>query len=229
MKNLLSRLLTAWRSMLVAWRNWLNPSPLLEKPPLVYVDPNGQGWTRSPDYQDAEAPDDGQNDVWKWEMRFAMWRYVNGYTGAGSYSLRDAGLSPHADIRGRGPLFPLGTDLACACRRLGYVRLAMATGLFDRSHRDDTESVLAGFYDENEAAVRAEAEDQHARNVATHANWNENRGPFTFDTVEQTISMYTLGPVDAHANVPPMRPFVPRAPPALSLAASGGGPRITGR
>lgn len=226
----MQRLIALIARLLAAWRNWINPVPLLEKPPLVYTDPNGQGWTRSPDYQDAEAPDDGQNDVWKAEMRMAMWRYVNGHVGSGAYSLRDAGLSTHAaDIRGKGPLFPLGTDLACACRRLGYVRLAMATGLFERSHRDDIESVLAGFYDENEDAVRVEAEAQYARNLVTLANWNENRGPFTFDTVEQTISMYTLGPVDGHSEAPPMRPFVPRAAPAASFTASGGGPRITGR
>jgi len=223
------------RRFLAAWRNWINPVPLLPdvKPPLVYTDPHGQGWTRAPDYQDAEAPDDGQNDVWKRELRFSMWRYVNGLVEPGTFSLRDAGLSKYADLRSKGPLFPLGGDLACACRRLGFARLARATGVFQHGDLFDSDTVIAAFYSENEAAVIIEAEAQHARASATAANWNEAaRGPFAFDTIEQTIALYTLGPINGHADAPPMRPYsLTIAPPVADVTgtATGTGPRVTGR
>ena len=225
-------MMTIFRRFLAAWRNWINPEPstLLEKPPLVYIDPLGQGWTRPPDYQDATAADEGQNDVWKRDLRFCLWRYTNDMTEPGTFSLRDAGLSKYADFRDKGPLFPVGSDLACACRRLGFARLARATGLGVAAHE------IADFHRKNDAAVRVEAEAQYARNLETAKTWTSHAA-FTHDTVEQTISMFTLGPIGAHADAVPMRTFVPvgeteaAGPAVASVTGSATGPatRVTSR
>lgn len=200
------------RRILVAWRDWLTPQHALPKPVMQYTDPSGQQWAFPPDYMDATAIDNGQNDVWKREMRFAFWRFQNGFIASGMFSLRDMGLSIHdADLKSKDALFPVSTDLACACRRLGFQRLVRATGLL--TDPDVSEYQLGQFWKANEIAARNLADAVYACNLETAQSLHHE-----FATVDQTFALFTLGPINGHVDQPPMRPFVPvGSPPVASV------------
>lgn len=71
----------------------------------------------------ASATDEGQHDIWKRELALVIWRFIAGpkVPLARRWFDLDGEIGvPH------GPVFPLHTDLANACRRLGVRRLGRA-------------------------------------------------------------------------------------------------------
>ena len=53
-----------------AWDHFFAPP----RPPIVYLDGDGVGWRKRPEWQDASSPDEGQHDWAKRQMRIFLWR-----------------------------------------------------------------------------------------------------------------------------------------------------------
>lgn len=186
----------AW-NWLTSWR-WGVPPP-----PMLYTDPSGQGWAQAPDYQESHAPDIGQHDVWKRELRLALWRYSQGKYDQAMYDRRDAGITRFSDPKVYGPLFPVMADVSCACRRVGFARLARA------AMPGVTNETLAAFWTENEVTARVSAAAQHAQCVKTNAEVQA----ITFGTEDELFGMKSLGPINAHDQYGPLVPFAVKTPP----------------
>lgn len=175
-----------------------------------YVTPEGDAYTlfaHRPNYHDADQPDEGQHDVWKKDLRIAIWRYLHGTPEPGTLSLAPLGLGPRTE---RVPvLFPLGEQLAEVSRKFGFLNLAEAA--MPEAKREQ----LVEFYQQNAAAVRVEAAERCARNAATGETWDESRmgRTFTFDSESQVIRALSLGPLERPAGAVVLNPIKLRQPP----------------
>ena len=201
-------LLTYWRSFLSWLRNDTAEDP---KPRLVYVDADGVGWCRRPDYQDASEPDTGQHDTWKREMRVFLFRALNGESEAsGMLDMRRVGVGERMENVPN--LYPMGMQVADACRRLGFSRLARSAmpGI--------SGDALELFYEKHEAAVVREAERRFADCVKLRDGWDEARmgRPFLFESVEETVALLTVGPLHGVDTPTLLVPFEPLAVAGLS-------------
>jgi hypothetical protein len=168
-------------------------------PPIVYVDRDGVGWTRHPEWLLGEYPDEGQHDIWKREMRVFLWRALHGPEEAGSMNIRVVGLEDRLETIPT--LFPVGQQLAEASQRLGFMRLARA------AMPEIADADLLKVHAKHEQAVKAEADRRHAHNTKTAETWPTHAGPFHFDSREQTIALLTLGPPNGKPNNAPLNPI----------------------
>lgn len=168
-----------------------------EEAPIVYTDPNGVGWTRHPNWQDADAPDEGQHDCWKREMRVFLWRALHDHEDR-RLDMRLVGLGTRVESVPN--LFPVGMQLAEASRRLGFVSLAEAAlpGV--------TERELRVVYDRHETSVLREAGRRAAHNAQTLQAWDPIRmgGPFVSDGFNDTVAELTLGSFERRAILLPL-------------------------
>jgi len=169
-----------------------------------YVDPYGQGWRKPPEWLDPQYPDEGQHDWAKRELRIAIYRVVHGLSPEpGVLDIRKLHAGPRTETVPR--LWPLGQQLAAACRNLGFLRLAHAAA------RDlcDDEALLA-FWEMANAEVAIEVTRRKEHNDETAAIWDPVKmgGPFTPDPPEHTLATLSLGPFDPVPDLAaPLRPF----------------------
>ncbi len=164
------------------------------RPPILYVDRAGIGWCKPPEWLTAEWPDEGQHDAWKMDMRVFLWRAAHGLDPAPRVlDMRPLRISHHFEQVPR--LWPVGQQLAEVSRRLGFQSLAKAA--MPELHED----ALRGIYDRHEQEAIVEARLMLDRNKTTAASWDAKRmgGPFTYETEEQTIGRFTLGPFEGAA------------------------------
>lgn len=205
----------------MAFREWLGAVPALEeeRPPIVWTDATGQGWRAAPDWQEAWSIDVGQHETWKIEMRVWLWRMTHDRTNTViDYGEPSLGISPRTDPRQTGNVMPLMSEqLAQACRRLGYARLAEAAIGHGPYLLELPKGAVERYYDEHEAAVNKEAQRRDTQNRATAERWNPAMGTFTYETVEQTIDALTAGPFGGPSprrgrDIAPLQPFVPPTP-----------------
>lgn len=173
-------------------------------PPIRHVDADGTGWRAPPDWHEPYQPDEGQHDMWKREMRLWLWRMATKHEES-RCNLRDAGVTVRDQWQNAGVRLPAGLDLAMACRRLGFLRLAQA------AMPEASPSFLASCWEQHEAAARAQAAAQYARCAEIAKTWDPvtRGGPFIFDTEEQTHAMLTFGAFDEPPAVPPGRTLQP--------------------
>lgn len=192
--SVLALLRRAWRALLA----WVRGEPERALPEIVYVDRDGVGWRERPEWQDADQPDRGQHDCWKRDMRVFLYRALlpDGAGEARVLDMRVVGLGNLVEIVPT--LYPLGQQVADACRRLGFAELSRAAmpGLGD----DD----LRAIYDRQERAVAAEAERRRLVVAATGATWDEARMgyPHQHDDEEQTVALLTVGPFSRPGGAP---------------------------
>ena len=180
-----------WLSfLLLTRRRWLAP----------YVDDQGQGWRERPDWQDATAPDRGQHESWKRDMRIFLHRYRNRLPEApGVLPLSEVGLGDRLE---QVPvLFPVGLQLAAVSRKLGYLALARA------AMPEAEEAALLAAYSENEHRVQLEAVRRFAQNRKTAESWSPAWGGFNPDSEEETVTLLTLGPLESVAGAAPLEPI----------------------
>lgn len=196
--------------------------PHPERP--TYTDTQGVTHRGRPDEHQPWVEDFGQHDVHKFDLYVWLWRMEHGHT-ADVVDLRDVfgdTASPRFDGRERlpeqarrvrvGPLLPMPQDLARACQRLGFARLAESV-----SQTPCFESAVASkAWSDHEAAVRAEAERRHGVNAVTAQGWDEVRmgGPFKSESIEDTIAMFTAGPFGGPTLpegrvLQPLKPWIP--------------------
>lgn len=196
--------LFAWLSSLFPWL-FRRSEPAA--PPAVIPGPDSHLPT---------APDVGQHDVWKRQMRLDLWRFLNGVADPGVIDLRDVGLrSPtkgaHECRDYYGALLPLSPDICAASKRIGFRRLCMATGLIETPVSFDSEAHMLGLYNLHLEAARREADRMYRLNTETAKNWPAARGPFVYDSVEITLSILSPGPFDGPEHYDPatLAPLIP--------------------
>ncbi len=191
-------LLNLWRRFLT----WIRGEAPKSLPPIVYVDRDGVGWTRHPDWLNGTHPDEGQHDSWKRDLRIFLWRAAHGLPDTpGSLNLKVLGLEDRYETVPF--LMPVGQQLAEASRRLGFYQLAKA------AMPEILDEDLQAVYARHELAVKAEAERMFAHNTKTLGTWDPVRmgGEFRFETVDQTVEMLTLGPFDGKPDNAPLKPL----------------------
>lgn len=203
LKSIIASLRLAWANLVLLVR--AAPEPTFDKPPIKYIDGTGTGWREAPDYNEAWAPDHGQHEVWKREMRVWIWRVSRGMTAPCAVNLFDVGLSSVPDFRHYGYADLMGLDLASVSRRLGFVYLAQA------AYPDMDTATLRIAYEMHEANVHAEAERRAKLNAEHAATWNPDKGPHVTDTFDQTVEVLTAGPFDG-APLPPGKVRQPLTP-----------------
>lgn len=211
-------------------RQWRLLLPLPTKRiDFAYYDKAGVGHIRSPTWSRVGAIDEGQWDGMKRQMRIVLWRVLHKLPPeAGQLDMRPVGvayrpikLPMHVKMAALDDcaeavpvLFPLGADLAAACREHGLARLAAASmpdapmGLFEFVHQL------------HEAASQIEAERRYAANMATKENPPRDLDPatFVFDTVAETMAMLAAGAFER----PDLSDVAPLAP--LQLGVDGEAP-----
>ena len=98
-------------------------------------------------------------------------------------------------------LYPVGQQLAEACRRLGFIQLARAA----MPEMDD--SALRVVYDKHEAEVMVEAQRRFDFCTKQAQNWDPARmgREFEFETVEQTAALLSFGPFEGKPENKPLR------------------------
>lgn len=201
------------------WR-YFYPAPPAPPKAFAYYDNQGNGHIRNPGWLLAGAPDEGQWDGMKRQMRIVLWRAQHGLPmEAGTLDMRPVGVALRplhlrsdvklADINELPEevpaLYPLSGDLASACREHGFMRLAIA------AMPDARYTLLRAVHEAHEAAIRADAARRQEQNLATQANppLGMNLAKFRFETEEQVIAMLTLGALD--------RPDLEQAAPLVPL------------
>lgn len=167
---------------------WSEPPNL---PPIVYTDESGVGWTRAPDYQEAWSEDIGQHDTWKREMRLAYLRWTRKEYDMGGADLRDYGLSASPRRVPIPPLFPLHTQLAEACRRLGFMQL------FISANPDATAEDANRMWEEQEAVAQETADTRYNARVLLKSTWDEvARGPCDVTPYADILRLLSVGPFE---------------------------------
>lgn len=177
-------------------------NPAQPQPPTVFVDDSGVAWPRHPDYQNADKPDEGQHDVWKKDLRIALWRFLNDRTTPGVLNLEPLGFGRRSESVP--VLFPVGEQLAQKCRTLGFFNLAKA------SMPEATLDELNRFHAANEQAVQVEAQARFERTSATAKSWDATRMgyAYTAPTFQETVQALTLGPfTGASDSAEPLQPI----------------------
>lgn len=172
--------------------------------PARYISPDGAEYVlfaRPADYQDADKPDDGQHDVWKKDLRIALWRSIHGPVQPGLMDMSPLGLGRRSE---QVPvLYPFGEQLAGECRKLGYLNLARA------AMPEASDDEIQQAYHNNAQAVRDEAARRAQLNAATSASWDTARmgGRFSPETEDQTIASLSLGPLQNPPGVAILKPL----------------------
>lgn len=193
------------------WREWRKP-----RPPIQYVGPDGVGWRHPPNWLEADYADVGQHDTWKREMRIFLLRAhacaAQDFEDPGTRSidlaafrLAATGWSGSGHTETVSVLWPMDEQLAGACRRLGFVRLAEAAVEPMELTLEDLEAIhrAARRAAEREARRRAEV------NGISSQNWNEqhNGGPFQPDPPSATLAAFDPGPFEPLSPWPPLQPL----------------------
>lgn len=192
-----TKILAYFRSIYYRWRF----SAPVERPRELYVDESGVSWPRHPNYQDPDQPDEGQHDVWKKDLRIAIWRFQHSLYAPGSINLEPVGFGRRSEAVPH--LFPLGEQLAAKCRTLGFLNLAKA------AMPEATEYDLRKFQEANEQAVRDEAQARYMRGLRTQETWDPVKMGYSFEapSVQETIQSLTTGPfVGATETAEPLTP-----------------------
>ena len=169
------------------------------RPAILYVDRDGVGGRKPPEWLSAQWPDEGQHESWKREMRVFLWRASAGMdAGPGMIDMHPLGLSRHRESVPY--LWPVNLQLAEASRRLGFSALARA------AMPELPVAELRVIYDRHELEVGIEARRRVDLNQKTEAAWDARRmgGPFTYESAEQTTAVLTLGPFDGPADAQPL-------------------------
>lgn len=172
--------------------------------PARYASSDGAEYVlfaRPADYQDADKPDEGQHDIWKKDLRIALWRTIHGPAEPGFMDMSPLGLGKRSE---QVPvLYPFGEQLAGMCRKLGFLNLARA------AMPEATEDQIRYAHSRNEIAIKEEATRRAQLNAATLASWDAARmgGRFSPETEDQTVSSLSLGPFQNPPGVAPLKPL----------------------
>lgn len=164
---------------------------VLRRPPILFVDADGVGWRKPPHWQDPTWPDEGQHDWAKIQMRIHLWRVVHGLPETPDHlDMSEIGLG---NRRGQVPyLWPLGNQLAEACRRLGYLRLAQAAASDFADGKDFRRAWTQAC-----RAAEEEAKRREKVNERTAYNWDpEVNGELVTPSYKETVAEFTPGAFD---------------------------------
>lgn len=178
--------------MLAAWiRRVLGQEKPALPPPFIMPEDSDQ-----PHFRDY-----GQHDIWKRDMALALWRLKHDTLGPSTVDLAKVGLTPRSCMHHLGPLLPLSVDLCAASRRIGFMRLAVASGVTLPSEQ------IVWLYEAHHTEAHAEA----IRRFEVNKKRAEQVGEFPFDSIEATEKLFDLGPLD-----PPQEGAVPLTPLTLT-------------